>query len=351
MTNGQPTPRHRHRTDRNQDQWCITPGFIKRWLAIIIILGAHFGSDKKTMWTMWQRPSYGISIPYVQNTMQWDAFEFMRQHIHFADNYKQPKTTDKNYNPLFKVTYILKEVGLGIRQVWHAGKDVLLDKSMIKYCSHVVALIQYMPANLIKHGTKVFCLCCVVTAVMLAFEVYCGKDNNKTNNTMVDICERLIHEAGLVHHLTGGVIPRQTIYSDNYCTSVKLVKHLYESYWLTIVGTVVPTKKTSQSNEDLVFVKLSNGARNKLRRGWFCDAYMKKKLLLNLRSSVVFDVKVINLLWVSWANSLCFPIWPCVRFIIVLGNAVGVGSYYLSLCVSRFCLLLGILWLSFLVSF
>jgi hypothetical protein len=65
---------------------------------------------------------------------------------------------------------------------------------------------------------------------------------------------------------------------------------------LTIVGTVVPTKKTSQSNEDLVFVKLSNGARNKLRRGWFCDAYMKKKLLLNLRSSVVFDVKVINLL-------------------------------------------------------
>ena len=48
--------------------------------------------------------------------------------------------------------------------------------------------------------------------------------------------------------------------------------------------------------------------------------------ILNLRSSVVFDVKVINHLWVSWANSWCFPIWPCVWFIVVLGNAVGVGS-------------------------
>jgi len=120
---------------------------------------------------MWQRPPYGISIPYVQNTMQQDAFEFMRRHIHFTDNYKRPKTTDKNYDPLFKVTYVLKEVGLGICRVWHAGKDVSLDESMIKYCGRAIAFIQYMPAKPIKHGIKVFCLCCAVTAVMLAFEV------------------------------------------------------------------------------------------------------------------------------------------------------------------------------------
>ena len=95
----------------------------------------------------------------------------MRRHIHFADNYKRPKTTDKNYDPLFKVAYVLKEVGLGIRRVWHAGKDVSLDESMIKYCGRAIAFIQYMPAKPIKHGIKVFCLCCAVTAVMLAFEV------------------------------------------------------------------------------------------------------------------------------------------------------------------------------------
>jgi hypothetical protein len=64
----------------------------------------------------------------------------------------------------------------------------------------------------------------------------------------------------------------------DYTTSVKLAKHLYENYRWTLVGTVVPTEKTSRSNEDLPFVKLSNSARNKLRRGWFHEAYTKKKL-------------------------------------------------------------------------
>jgi hypothetical protein len=101
---------------------------------------------------------------------------------------------------------------------------------MIKYCGCAVAFIQYMPAKPIKHGIKVFCLCCAATAVMLAFEVYCGKDNNKNDNTTVDICERLIHKAGLVNSQTGGIIRGCTIYSDNYYTSVKMAKHLYEKY-------------------------------------------------------------------------------------------------------------------------
>jgi len=97
---------------------------------------------------------------------------------------------------------------------------------MIKYCGRAVAFIQYMPAKPIKHRIKVFCLCCAVTAVMLSFEVYCGKDNSKTDNTMVDICERLIHEVDLVNNQTGGMIRGRTIYSDNYYTSVKMAKHL-----------------------------------------------------------------------------------------------------------------------------
>ncbi len=117
---------------------------------------------------MRQRPPYGISMPYVQNTMQRDAFEFLRRYIHFADNYQRPKQSDKNYDPLFKVTYVLKEVGAGIRRVWQAGKDISLDESMIKNCGRAIAFIQYMPAKPTKHGIKVFCLCCAVTAVVQA---------------------------------------------------------------------------------------------------------------------------------------------------------------------------------------
>jgi hypothetical protein len=149
---------------------------------------------------------------------------------------------------------------------------------MISYFGCAVAFIQYMPAKPIKHRIKVFCLCCAATAVMLLFEVYCRKDNSKTDNTTVDICERLIHKADLVNNQTGGMIRGCIIYSDNYYTSVKIAKHLCKKYQWTLVGTVVPTEKTSRSDQDLPFVKLSNSARNKLRRGWFCKAYMMKYL-------------------------------------------------------------------------
>jgi hypothetical protein len=59
-------------------------------------------------------------------------------------------------------------------------------------------------------------------------------------------------------------------------------------------------------------------------------------VVLNLRISVVFDVKVIYHLWVSWAYSWCFPFWPRVWFIAVSGNAVGAGFWYLYLLASRF---------------
>ncbi len=156
---------------------------------------------------------------------------------------------------------------------------------MIKYCGHAVAFIQYMPAKPIKHRIKLLCLCCAATMVIFSFEVYCGKDNSKTDNTTVDMCESLIHEADLVNNQTGGMIRGRTVYSDIFYTSVKMAKHLRKQYWWTLVGTVVPTKKTSPSDEDLPFVKLSNSARNKLRRGWFCEAYMMKKLPMSRKAN------------------------------------------------------------------
>ena len=70
---------------------------------------------------------------------------------------------------------------------------------------------------------------------MLAYEVYCGNKDKKTDGTAVDVCDRLVNEA----ELTG---PRgRTLYTDNYYTSVKLAKHLFEKYRWTMVGTIVPT--------------------------------------------------------------------------------------------------------------
>ena len=85
----------------------------------------------------------------------------------------------------------------GICLVWVAGQHVTIDESMIRYCGRAVSYVQYMPAKPIKHKINVFCICCVVSAIILVFNVYCGKEEG-VDNTAVKICEQLcVEEVGL----------------------------------------------------------------------------------------------------------------------------------------------------------
>ena len=85
------------------------------------------------------------------------------------------------------------------------------------------------------------------------------------------VCNDLVVDAGLSGQ-RGGVL-----YTDNYYTSVKLAKHMFEKYSWTIVGTIFPTDKKSREDEDIPFIKLSNGARLGVERGWFCEAVIQLK--------------------------------------------------------------------------
>jgi hypothetical protein len=58
----------------------------------------HFGSDKRTSRKMWQKTPYGLSLPYVLNSMSHDAYEFLRRNLHFTDNYKQQPEGSEGYD-------------------------------------------------------------------------------------------------------------------------------------------------------------------------------------------------------------------------------------------------------------
>ena len=79
-----------------------------------------------------------------------------------------------------------------------------------------------MPAKPIKHGIKVCCLCCDVSAVLLTCEVYVGKDDESKDNSALAVCDCLVDEAGLTANRG------RVLYTDNYYTSVKLVKHMFK---------------------------------------------------------------------------------------------------------------------------
>ena len=55
-------------------------------------------------------------------------------------------------------------------------EKVCVDESMIKYKGRAIAWIQYMRDTPIKHGRKVYCLCCAATGFLFSFEVYTGAE-------------------------------------------------------------------------------------------------------------------------------------------------------------------------------
>jgi hypothetical protein len=125
-----------------------------------------------------------------------------------------------------------------------------------------------MPAKPIKHGIKVFCVCCAFTGVTLAWKVYCGKDND--DSTALEICDQLVKLAGLTN------ARGRELYTDNWYTSVH-VKHMFERYGWTTCGTIKMTDEKAREREDIPFCKLSQGAKNSVERGWFREAVLKMK--------------------------------------------------------------------------
>ncbi len=101
------------------------------------------------------------------------------------------------------------------------------------------------------------------------YKVYCGKVDKKMDDTVVSLCDNLLRKAGLTE------AQGRTFYTDNYYTSMSLVKHLYNKYRWTCVGTIVPTEKNEWASNDLPFHKLSNGARTMIERGWYHEAAIK----------------------------------------------------------------------------
>ena len=109
------------------------------------------------------------------------------------------------------------------RKGWIVGKRITIDESMIKDCVRAISFIQYMPKKPIKHGIKVFALCCAYTGYLLSFEVYLGKEVETTDNSALQVVDRLINKADLIH------CKGRILYSDNWYTTTRLAKYLYET--------------------------------------------------------------------------------------------------------------------------
>lgn len=148
-----------------------------------------------------------------------------------------------------------------------AGDRVTIDESMIRYMGRAVAFVQYMPRKPIKHGLKVFAICCSYSAVLLGFEIYCGPEIQPDNSACAVVL-RLIAAAGLE-----GV--GRIVYTDNWYTTMDLAIALKEKLGYWFCGTYTLSKKVSRQDKDVPFHLLSTGALASVDRGWFREAVLE----------------------------------------------------------------------------
>jgi len=128
-----------------------------------------------------------------------------------------------------------------LRLGWNLGEKVTVDESMIKYMGWAITWIQYMPKKPIKHGIKVFAMCCAATGYLYGFEVYTGKEYT-TDGSAVGVITRLIESARLQNAGTG-----QIFYTDNWYTSIELMIHLWARFGFFIGGYNCANQKESQN--------------------------------------------------------------------------------------------------------
>jgi hypothetical protein len=149
---------------------------------------------------------------------------------------------------------------VALAAAWILGKRICVDESMIKYMGWAILFIQYMPAKPIKHGIKVFALCCAYTGYLYHFEIYTKE--SELDGSPGEGVKQLLLGANI------GTSKGQILYRDNFYTSLGVMMYLYLAFNMLLVGTHKLTKKKSRTADDFPFHKISNLALERVPRGW-----------------------------------------------------------------------------------
>jgi hypothetical protein len=80
---------------------------------------------------------------------------------------------------------------------------------MVLLKSGLISIIQYVMFKPIKHGLKIFALCCLRSCYLFAFEVYTGKDN-RSKGFACETVMRMLRDSGMASSGEG-----RTLVTDN----------------------------------------------------------------------------------------------------------------------------------------
>ncbi|KAG8254840.1 zinc finger protein [Homalodisca vitripennis] len=213
----------------------VTPAEIQAFICVLINMGLN---HKPTIASYWWTSS-SQSTEWFRRMFSRNRFQDILAYLHMVDTRNLPKPKEPDYDPCARVKPLIDHMNQISKRHYTPNKFLSIDESIIPTKCHN-PLMQYMPKKHHRFGVKLWLLCDAVTHYCVYFLVYKGAKNTERQQ---------VKETSLGHNVVtklldvGGCLWKGFhLFVDNFFTSIRLAKSLYEKF-THITGTIRMNRK------------------------------------------------------------------------------------------------------------
>lgn len=208
---------------------------IQAFLAVLINMGIK---RQPTIYSYWWTSSSQY-IPYFSRMFSRDRFQAILQFFHMVDTSNLAKPGEPNYNPCARFDPLIDHVNRLFRHYFTPDKNLSIDESIIASKAQT-QLRQYMPKKHHRWGVKLWMVCDAVSHYCMNFFVYRGargadKEEIQEKGLSYFVVVKLLEMGNLLNK-------GYHIFIDNFFTSMKLAKYLYQKC-TAMTGTLRSNRK------------------------------------------------------------------------------------------------------------
>lgn len=224
--------RVRHLFERDRDARLTDEREISALIGILFLIGT-LRSSRKNAAQLWDN-SKGSGVEACYLSMSEKRFRFLLRCLRFDDvrDRRERETIDK----LAAIREISELFLSNFQNNFIASEYLTIDEQLLAFRGRC-SFRQYLPSKPAKYGLKVFALVDAKTAYTYNLETYVGTQPDgpyKYSNSAQDIVLRLVQPVeGTNRNIT----------TDNWFTSIPLLRNLFVEKKLTLVGTMRKNKR------------------------------------------------------------------------------------------------------------
>lgn len=219
--------------EQNYKQFNLSNEEFLAFFGMLIIMGFHILPSLRHYWST----DINLHVQRISDIMSLKRFLKIFRYIHLNDNNKMPKRGTPNFDVLYKVSPLVKELNSSFKNLFDPSRYLAIDESMVKFKGRS-SIKQYMPMKPVKRGFKVWALCCSESGYALDLSIYTGKSGKKPEPLGKKVVKNLS-----APYLGKG----QCIFFDNFFSDVSLSNFLLEKNTFS-VGTIRPNRKNYPKN-------------------------------------------------------------------------------------------------------